>query len=129
MRHQVGDGPTPNGSAAIDNKLRSLRVARPGDRPGDRPEASPLAHAGGLWTIADVSGYLQISVSSVYKMTARKAAVRIPHIRIGAKLRFRQSDIDQWLALLTTSNMQALAKMRQKVSQVVHGDDSQAAPR
>ena len=40
-------------------------------------------------------------MSSVYKMTARKAAVRIPHIRIGGKLRFRQSDIDRWLTLLT----------------------------
>jgi hypothetical protein len=55
-------------------------------------------------------------------MTARKAAVRIPHIRIGGKLRFRQSDVDQWLRLLTTSNMEALSQMRQKVLQVGDGE-------
>jgi excisionase family DNA binding protein len=79
-----------------------------------------------VWDIADVSAYLQIPVSSIYKMTARKASVRIPHIRIGRALRFRQSDVDQWLTLLTTSNIEALSKMRQKVSQVTHGRDPQA---
>jgi hypothetical protein len=67
-----------------------------------------------------------VPVSSIYKMTARKAAVRIPHIRIGASLRFRKSGIDRWLTLLTVSNIEALGKMRQKVSKVTHGDYSQA---
>src|SRR5206468_9213635 len=101
------------------------RAARPGDRPEDRTGADRRAGRGSLWDIADVSAYLQVPVSSIYKMTARKAVVRIPHIRIGGKLRFRQSDVDQWLTLLTTSNIEALSKMRQKVSRVPHGHDPQ----
>ncbi len=111
----------------IEEKHDSERAARPGNRSGNRPAAP--GSEDGLWDIAGVASYLLIPVSSIYKMTARKAAVRIPHIRIGGKLRFRRSDVDQWLTLLTTSNIEALSKMRQKVSQVKHGHDPQAATR
>src|SRR3970282_242821 len=109
-----------NEPGLIDETRDSPRTARTGDRPEDRTGANPRAGNGSLWDIADVSAYLQIPVSSIYKMTARKAAVRIPHIRIGGTLRFRQSDVDRWLTLLTTSNIEALSKMRQKVSLVTH---------
>ena len=118
-----------NESGLIEEKRDAPRAARPGDRPEDRTGADRRAGRGSLWDIADVSAYLQVPVSSIYKMTARKAVVRIPHIRIGGTLRFRQSDVDRWLTLLTTSNIEALSKMRQKVSQVNHGHDPQAAPR
>jgi len=118
-----------NQSGLIEVRRKTPRAARPVDRPEDRTGANPRADRGSLWDIAEVSAYLQIPVSSVYRMTARKARVRIPHIRIGATLRFRQSDVDQWLTLLTTSNIEALSKMRQKVSKVTHADDSQATPR
>jgi hypothetical protein len=65
-------------------------------------------------------------VGSIYKMTARKASVRIPHVRIGGTLRFRRTDIDRWLQLLTVSNLEALAKVRRHAQQVTHGDHSQA---
>ena len=129
MTGEVGDKPMRNPSGLIANTRGTPRAARPGDRPGDRTRADRRAACGSLWDIADVSAYLQVPVSSVYKMTARKAVVRIPHIRIGGKLRFRQSDVDQWLTLLTTSNIEALSKMRQKVSQVTHGHDPQTATR
>ena len=103
-------------SDLIEVTREASRAARPGDRPEDRTGVDRRADRGSLWDITDVSAYLQVPVSSVYKMTARKAIVRIPHIRIGGKLRFRQSDVDQWLTLLTTSNIEALSKMRQKVS-------------
>jgi excisionase family DNA binding protein len=77
-----------------------------------------------LWDIAGVAAYLKLPISAIYKMTARRASVRIPHIRIGGTLRFRPSDVDQWLTLLTTSNIEALSKMRQKVSRVTHAHDS-----
>ena len=128
MNGEVGAELMRNGSGLIGGKRDAPRAARPGDRPGDRTGVTRRL-AGSLWDIADVSAYLQVPVSSIYKMTARKAPVRIPHIRIGGKLRFRQPDLDQWLTLLTTSNIEALAKMRQKVSKANHGDDSQAAPR
>ena len=112
-----------NESEWLDEKREAPRAARPGDLPGDRPGVH--RHTGGaLWDIADVSEYLQVPVNSIYKMTGRKERVRIPHIRIGGKLRFRQPDVDQWLTLLTTSNIEALAKVRQKVSKVAHGDNS-----
>ncbi len=114
-----------NESGLIEVKRKAPRTARPGDRPALRPEAhQPPAGGPGLWDVAGVSTYLQVPVSSIYKMTARKAVVRIPHIRLGGSLRFRQADIDRWLTLLTTSNTEALAKMRQKVTQVIHAHDS-----
>ena len=127
MTGEVGGRPVRNGSELIEETRETPRAARPGDRPEDRTGANSTA--GTLWAISDVSAYLRIPVSSIYKMTARKAAVRIPHIRIGGKLRFRQSDVDRWLTLLTTSNIEALSKMRQRVSQVTHGHDSQTATR
>ena len=118
-----------NRSGFIEDTREAPRAARPGDRPADRTGLDRQDVHGSLWDIADVSAYLRVPPSSIYKMTARKAAVRIPHIRIGGKLRFRQSDVDQWLTLLTTSNIEALSKMRQKVSQVKYGNDPQASTR
>lgn len=129
MRGEVGDTLMRNRSGLIGRTGETPRAARPGDQPEHRTASDPRADRSALWDITDVSAYLQVPVSSVYKMTARKAAVRIPHIRIGSKLRFRPSDVDRWLTLLTTSNIEALSKMRQKVSEVTHADDSQAAPR
>ncbi len=79
-----------------------------------------------IWGVNEASAYLQIPVSSIYKMTARKADVRIPHIRIGGKLRFRRADIDRWLTLLTVSNLETLSKLKEKVSKVTHGTNPQA---
>jgi excisionase family DNA binding protein len=116
-----------NRSGLIEETRETPRASRPADRPEDRTGAKPPA--GNLWDIADVSAYLRIPVSSIYKMTAHKAAVRIPHIRIGGTLRFRQADLDRWLTLLTSSNIEALSKMRQKVSQVNDGHNPQTAAR
>lgn len=129
MKGEVGDRLVRNRPGLIAEKRETPRAARPGDRPEDRTGAAPSVVRASLWDIADVSAYLQIPVSSIYKMTARKAVVRIPHIRIGGKLRFRQSDVDRWLTLLTTSNIEALSKARQKASQVTHGHDPQTASR
>jgi excisionase family DNA binding protein len=120
---EVGDIAMTNRRNSIEPTRDWGRVARPGDRPGDRPD--PIAPGDGLWDVADVAGYLRLPVNSIYKMTAQKAAVRIPHIRIGAALRFRRSDIDRWLTLLTTSNIEALSRMRQKATKATHGHHSQ----
>src|SRR5437868_7162023 len=77
------------------------RVARPEVRPEKRPErGSTEREPNALWDVSSVAAYLHIPASSIYKMTARKAALRIPHIRLGGKLRFRRSDVDHWLTLL-----------------------------
>src|SRR5258707_14340468 len=105
------------GNAVIlpERSREEPRAARPADRPAHRPEGEQRSNAAPeIWDVAGVSAYLQIPVSSIYKMTARKAVVRIPHIRIGGTLRFRHADVDRWLTLLTTSNIEALSKTRQK---------------
>lgn len=111
----------------VGRKRQSRRAARSGDRPALRTggQTDPTVESNpsqSLWDVAGVAGYLNVPVSSVYKMTARKTPIRIPHIRIGNKLRFKRTDVDQWLTLLTTSNLTALSKMRQKASQVADGD-------
>src|SRR5687767_7639070 len=98
------------------------RAARPALRTGERPEVAASA-GDALWAVAEVAAYLQLSTHAVYKMTARKASVRIPHIRIGGKLRFRRSDVDRWLSLLTVSNLDTLTKMRGMASKGHHGHD------
>jgi len=117
----------PKRAEFIDERRNEGRAARSGDRPAHRPEGTePLPavqdQAQALWDVTLVATYLRIPVSSVYKMTARRTSLRIPHIRIGGKLRFRRVDVDAWLTLLSTSNLAALSTMRQKASKVTDGD-------
>jgi excisionase family DNA binding protein len=84
--------------------------------------------SGSLWTIAEAASYLQIPTSSVYKMTARKARVRIPHIRISGRLRFRKAHLDSWLELLTVSNLDVLKRMQTATRRLI-GHDSQTDDR
>jgi len=44
-------------------------------------------------TIDELSKYIKIPKSTIYKLTMNK---KIPHIKIGKTLRFRQSEIDAW---------------------------------
>ena len=64
-----------------------------------------------LWKISDVAQYLGIPLSSVYKMTGPKSALRIPHIRIAGKVRFRKADVDQWLDQLMVANSDLFATL------------------
>jgi excisionase family DNA binding protein len=70
-----------------------------------------------LWKIADVAEYLDVPLSSVYKMTAPKSSLRIPHVRISGRVRFRKADIDQWLELLTVSGNDVLVKINSSIQQ------------
>jgi excisionase family DNA binding protein len=78
-----------------------------------------------LWTIDDAAAYLRVPVSSVYKMTARKARLRIPHIRIAGRLRFRKTDLDSWLELLSISNLGALKRMHNAARKAGNGHNPQ----
>jgi|SRR5579862_859055 len=111
-----------------ETQLTPGRAARGSARGSTRSVGEAQSHdTESVWNIGEVADYLRLSVHSIYKMTARKAAVRIPHIRIGNKLRFRRADVDRWLTLLTISNMEALAKMRQKGIHATHGHDPQTS--
>jgi excisionase family DNA binding protein len=65
-----------------------------------------------LWDIEEVAAYLKVPVGSVYHMTKRKAGLRIPHVKLGSRLRFQKTAIDEWLGLLSVSNVDLLAKAR-----------------
>lgn len=82
--------------------------------------------AANLWDIHDVSAYLKVPVNSLYKLTAKGAVFRIPHLRIAGRLRFRRSDIDAWLEVLTTSDVDRVKRIRERVKEIRHGNDSQA---
>ena len=109
----VGDVDSPDMPSDTTGLRLTARAARPGDQSEDRP-VRPRLPAAALWNVEDVSAYLRVPASAIYKMTTRAAAVRIPHIRLGGRLRFRQKDIDEWLSLLTTSNLRALERIRRK---------------
>jgi len=47
-----------------------------------------------LLTVDDVSRLLNISKAALYQMTSRR---EIPYFKVGNRLRFRQSVIEQWL--------------------------------
>ncbi len=51
----------------------------------------------GLWKISDVAEYLGVPRRSIYKMTGPKSVIRIPHMRIAGKVRFRKTEVDRWL--------------------------------
>ena len=82
-----------------------------------------------LWTIREAAEYLRLPVSAVYKMTGPKASFRIPHVRLAGRLRFRQRDLDEWLELLSISNVNVLRKARKLSRSVHHGIDSQEEDR
>jgi excisionase family DNA binding protein len=76
------------------------------------PESSTRAVVDKLWTVEDIATYLEIPVSSVYKMTPPTARVRIPSAKIGGRLRFRKADIDRWLDSLTYNSADGLMTAR-----------------
>lgn len=81
----------------------------------DRADAAARARTltdSNVWTIQDAATYLCLPVSSLYKMTGPRARLRVPHIRIAGRLRFRRADLDRWLDTLSVSNLGALAKVR-----------------
>ena len=48
-----------------------------------------------LLTVQDISSLLRVPKSYVYWLTHQK---KIPHIKVMGHLRFRKSDIDDWLS-------------------------------
>lgn len=56
---------------------------------------SALGSTVSLWDVPQVATYLKVSESWVYKLVAAKG---IPFQRMGRLVRFRQEQIDSWLA-------------------------------
>lgn len=75
-----------------------------------------------LWKISDVAQYLGIPLGGIYKMTGPKSGLRIPHVRIAGKVRFRIADIDEQLNLLDVKDDGLLAKVQTRIARKVGRD-------
>lgn len=73
----------------------------------DGPEREPMM------TVAEVSNYLSLSASSVYRLVADLRA-----IRVGGRWRFRARDVDQWLLKQRTANEPQIEPVQQLGSEV-----------
>lgn len=60
-----------------------------GPRPANQPAPAPE-----VMTIDDLSAYLQVSKSSLYKLAQEG---RVPGQKVGKHWRFRKDTIDRWL--------------------------------
>ena len=60
----------------------------------DSPESAQGTQAEPLWAAEDVARFLKMSKSWVYHASQRG---ELPHVRIGASLRFDPSSIRAWL--------------------------------
>lgn len=54
-----------------------------------------------LLTVAEIAAALKVPISWVYERTRRSGSDRIPHIKLGKYLRFRWSEVGQWLESLS----------------------------
>jgi excisionase family DNA binding protein len=57
---------------------------------GDHTETQPS----GFLKIQDIANYLGIKTSTLYSMVEEK---KVPHYRIGRLIRFKKSEIDEWM--------------------------------
>ena len=60
----------------------------------------PLPAAEPLLTVHDVAEFLRVPPSWVYDRTRRGGKDRLPHVKVGKYLRFRQSDLESYLEAL-----------------------------
>lgn len=66
----------------IENAIANLKITN----------QAPIIFA--PMNVAEVSEYLKISVSSIYKLTSSS---QIPHYKSGKKLYFKKDEIDEWI--------------------------------
>ena len=64
-----------------------------------------------LLTVSDVAVYLNIKQKTIY---AKVSAGEIPHYKIGALIRFRLNEIDEWLSDCRKKNQPEEAQQKSK---------------
>ncbi|AYF34274.1 DNA-binding protein [Vreelandella alkaliphila] len=55
----------------------------------------PSNSESGILTIKEVAEYLKVTERTIYRLAAAK---KIPGFKVGGMWRFRQADIDDWIA-------------------------------
>ena len=55
----------------------------------------PHSSESGILTIKEVAEYLKVTERTIYRLAAAK---KIPGFKVGGMWRFRQSDLDSWIA-------------------------------
>ena len=111
------DAVAPEVGSALSPRTSSRRST--GQSPPQEPRSERDAAGSGcaVWTIREAAACLSVPVNSLYKMTGPKARLRVPHIRIAGRLRFRKVDLDRWLDVLSVSNLEVLVKARRGARQ------------
>lgn len=66
----------------IENAIANLKIT------------NPVPTMSAPMNVGEVSEYLKISVSSIYKLTSSS---EIPHYKSGKKLYFKKDEIDEWV--------------------------------
>ena len=100
----LDDGVVPETGAAPALRTPSGRPVRRSSPREPRADHGTADNGVSVWTIREAAAYLSVPVNSLYKMTGPKARLRVPHIRIAGRLRFRKVDLDRWLDVLSVSN-------------------------
>ena len=78
---------------APDSIADELRLTTPGLAPMTTGVES-------LLTVKEVAGFLRVPASWVYERTRRRGGERLPHVKVGKYLRFRQSDLTAYVEAL-----------------------------
>jgi excisionase family DNA binding protein len=58
-----------------------------------------------LWNIKEVSCFLNVKESYVYRLTSEN---RIPHLKLGGHLRFSPEQIEKWLSQKAQNHIRLL---------------------
>jgi len=53
-----------------------------------------------LLTVKEVAEFLRVPASWVYERTRRRGGERLPHVKVGKYLRFRQRDLQAYVEAL-----------------------------
>ena len=48
-------------------------------------------------TVKEIAAYLRLNVQTVYRKVGEKGSDALPHVRIGGAIRFKKSDVDNWM--------------------------------
>ena len=78
---------------ASESVTDELRLTTPGLSPMTSGVES-------LLTVKEVAEILRVPVSWVYERTRRRGGERLPHVKVGKYLRFRQSDLAAYVETL-----------------------------